>query len=485
MHPHRPSLVASVLAVALATAPLASAQTDWPRFRGPNGSGVAQSSRLPVQFGPAENVVWKTSLPPGHSSPVLTENRIFLTAHEEDKLITICLDRATGEVLWRRRAPRDRDEKRDPRNGPASPTPAVDAEHVGVFFPDFGLLCYDHGGNLQWQRPLGPFNNIYGMGASPILVGDLLVLVCDQSTGSFAIALDKHDGSIVWKVDRPEAKSGHSTPILYQPPEGGTELLVPGSFQLTAYATATGQKRWWVRGLSFEMKSTPVMDEQSVYVNGYGSPWNQPGKQVSIPEFETMLQASDADGNGFLARDELPEKRDKAFFGFIDLDGNRQLSAAEWNYYRAAMASKNGMLAIRLGGEGDMTDSHIRWQEHRSVPQLPSPLLYKGILYMIDDGGIATSLDPATGQVIHRGRLAGAVDDFYASPVAADDKIFCASRSGKVVVVKPDGSLGVLALNDLAEPCYATPAIGSGRIYLRTAGTLYAFGLTGERERGR
>jgi outer membrane protein assembly factor BamB len=209
--------------------------SQWSRFRGSNGTGVADTTGLPAEFGPEENVIWKTALPPGPSSPILSDDRIFLTAYEGQKLWTLGLDRLTGRILWRREAPREREEKIDDRNSPASPSPVTDGKSVYVFFPEYGLIAYDVQGNEMWRYPLGPFNNTYGMGASPILADDKVLLVCDQQTDSFVIALGKEDGRLHWKADRPEAKSGHSTPILYHPEEGATQLIVPGSFLLTAY----------------------------------------------------------------------------------------------------------------------------------------------------------------------------------------------------------------------------------------------------------
>ena len=222
-----------VLAGTLAT----QTESTWSRFRGPNGTGIAETAGLPVEFGPEKNVVWKTGLPTGYSSPVLSNEHIFLTAFEEESLLTYCLDRGTGEVVWRRSIARTRSARLDPRNNPASPTPAVDADTVVVFFEDFGMVAYDHAGDEQWRLPLGPFNNEYGMGASPILVGDKVFLACDQSTDSFLIAVSKTDGETVWKVDRPQATSGHCTPIVYQPDSGAPQLILPGSFFLDAYDT--------------------------------------------------------------------------------------------------------------------------------------------------------------------------------------------------------------------------------------------------------
>jgi outer membrane protein assembly factor BamB len=141
------------------------------------------------------------------------------------------------------------------------------------------------------------------------------------------------------------------------------------------------------------------------------------------------------------------------------------------------MDSENGMLAIRLGGAGDMTTRSVVWAYRRAVPQLPSPLIYQHVLYMVNDGGIVTTLQPATGELIKQGRLKGAIDRYYASPVAADGKIFMSSEKGKVAVLRPGGDLEPAVINDVQDDIYATPALLDGRIYLRTRHTLYCFGL--------
>jgi outer membrane protein assembly factor BamB len=444
----------------------------WSRFRGPNGSGISTSVHVPTEFGPETNVIWKTELPFGHSSPALTRDRLFLTAARSDRLVTICLDRSSGRILWEREAPRARREKLDSRNGPAGPTPATDGTNVFVFFADFGLLSYDGNGRERWRLPLGPFNNLYGMGASPVLVGDLVVLTCDQNTNSFIIAVAQRDGRIRWKTERPEAHSGHSTPILFTPDGGPTQIIVPGSFFLTAYAAASGEKIWWVGGLSFELKSTPVVSGDTLYINGFGTPQNQPGAHPSIPAFADVRREY-ADTGGIVRLAAMPNGDSRSW---IDLDSNGEISASEWDYYRAAMASENGMLAIRLGGRGDVSDTNVRWKYHKAVPQLPSPLVYRNVLYMVNDGGIVTALHPDTGAELGQGRLKGAIDHYYASPVAADGKIFMLSETGKVAVLAPGGGLEPVAVNDLGDEIYATPAISGGRIYLRTRSRLYCFG---------
>jgi outer membrane protein assembly factor BamB len=466
----------SILVATLLTMPLAAAPVDWSRFRGPNGSGLSEATRIPTEFGPDRNVIWRLPLPQGHSSPILFENRIYLTAFRGDELVTLAIDRLAGKILWERSAPTVKTRLIDKRNNAASPSPAVEANGVYVFFPDYGLIAYDAAGKELWKRPLGPFNNIYGMGASPVIVGNLLVLACDQSLGSYVMALDKRTGKEVWKVNRPEAKSGHSTPILWRGSDGRDQILLPGSFLLTAYDAATGKKLWWVGGLSFEMKSTPIIKGDTIYVNGYGAPVNDPGNKVTVPTAAEVWKTADVNGDGVLQKTEFPKYTQAFWFDVADLDINGSLNQDEWAYYRAALDSENGMLAIRLGGSGDMTDKAIRWKYQRSVPQLPSPLLYGNVLYMVNDNGIVTVLNPDTGELLKQGRLTGAPGPVFASPVAADGHVYFTTEAGAVVVVLPGADLTVKTVNALNEDAYATPAIADGRLYVRTTQALYAFG---------
>jgi outer membrane protein assembly factor BamB len=437
---------------------------------------VSTAASVPTEFGPSKNLLWRLPLPPGHSSPILHGNRIYLTAYRGHTLVTLAIDREAGRILWERTAPDVTTKIIDKRNNPASPSPAVEEGGVYVFFPDYGLIAYDPSGDERWTMPLGPFNNIYGMGASPVIAGDLVVLACDQSVGSYIVAVDKRTGSVRWKVDRPEAKSGHSTPIVWRGPDGRDQILQAGSFLLTAYDAATGRKLWWSGGLSFEMKSTPVIGGDTLYVNGYGAPVNDPGNKITVPTADEVWKAKDADGDGLLSKPEFPDYTRPFWFGVADLDANGTLTRDEWAYFRAALDSENGMLAIRLGGSGDVTDTAIRWKYQRSVPQLPSPLLYRGILYMVNDNGIVTALDPPTGAVIRQGRLAGAPGAVFASPVAADGHVFFTTEAGAVAVVEPGSDLAVKRVNELGEETYATPAIADGRLYVRTTAALYAFG---------
>jgi outer membrane protein assembly factor BamB len=476
----------TLLVAILLASPLAGLAADeWSQFRGPNGSGVSETKGLPTEFGPGKNVVWKTELPAGHSSPVLTRDRIFITAHNADKLFVICLDRQTGKILWQREAPRSRAGRLQNVNGPASPSPVTDGSNVYVFFQDFGMISYDDAGKERWKLPLGPFNMFYGFGASPILVDDKVILPVDQDNpASYLLAVDKNSGRLRWKVDRPVVISGYSTPIIYKPAQGPKQIIVPESFQLSAYSVEDGKRVWWVRGLACEMKSIASHDSEYLYINGWGFPQNQPGKQVQTIGFDEALIAYDKDKDHMITKSEvsaaggagLMDRMLTGAFEAFDTDRDEKLNTKDWEVFRAMMASENGLLAIKMGGQGDQTANAIRWRYTKPVPQVPSTLLYQGVLYMINDSGILISFDPTTGNVVKQGRLHGAIDKYFSSPVAADDKVFLIGQGGQVSVLKAASDWQVLAVNELDDECYATPAIADGRIYIRTRSALYSFG---------
>ena len=482
------SALASVLALGAAPGAAALGEDgdgagEWARFRGPNGAGLGPEGALPTSFGPGEAVLFRAPLPPGHSSPILAGGRVHVTGFSESEFVTLALDAGTGEPLWRARARRERNTEVDSRNNAASPSVAADEEAVFAFFPDLGLLAYDASGRERWRTPLGPFDNLYGMGASPILAGDSVVLVLDQKLDSEILAFDRETGEIRWRTGRPEASSGHSTPILRRT-DAGLEVIAPGSFRLTAYDLADGSARWWVDGLPWEMKSTPLLVDGRLFVNGYGAPLNQPGNQRTAPAFAEALREMDDDGDGSISEGEA-EGHPASWFSVIDLGSDGALGEDDWRYYESVLASQNGVLAIRPGapGErGDLTGPNTLWSYRRRVPQLPSPLFYRGVLYLVNDGGIVTALDPETGRLLSQNRLAGAVDAYYASPVAADGKLFFVSELGMAVVARPldpgeeAAELVVLRVNPLDEAVYATPAIAPSRLFIRTVEHLYAFG---------
>jgi outer membrane protein assembly factor BamB len=477
-----PTPAAILLTVLTSLLAQASSPSDWSRFRGPNGGGVSPTTGVPTEFGPARNVVWKTAVPPGHSSPVLSGSRLFLTALEGETLLVLAFDRATGRELWRHELPRARKDRLDGPNGPASPSAATDGTRVYAFFQDFGLIALTMDGREAWRLPLGPFNLAYGFGASPIVVDDVVLLAVDQDTGSYLLAVHADSGRVKYKVDRPGVISGYSTPTVYQPKAGGKQIVIPESFQLSAYAIEDGRRVWWVRGLACEMKSVASTDGETLYVNGWGFSQNQPGTQIPTVPFAEGLTRYDKNNDGRIAKEEISGEdrmdrmlRGNAGFPAFDLDRNGSLDAKEWDVFRMMLAAENGLLAITLGGRGDMTSSAIKWRYQRPVPQVPSTLLYHGVLFMVNDSGILISFDPATGTVLKQGRLKGAIDKYFASPVGADGKLFLISQDGTLSVVTAKGEWEILTVNALEDEVYATPAIADRRIYIRTKSMLYSF----------
>lgn len=444
------------------------AHAQWTQFRGPNAQGIGGEQPLPVEFGPDRNAIWKTALPPGHSSPVLTRDRIFVTAFEPGKLAAICLNRADGKVLWRRDVAPARENKLRKPNNSAAASPVTDGRNVYVFFQDFGLISYSKDGRERWRVPLGPFRIYYGYGASPILAEGKVILPVDQDGGeSYLLAVDAATGKTRWKIARPDVISGYSTPVIH-----GKHLLIAESFQLSAYSIATGERAWKVAGLACEMKSVPSVSGNKLYINGWGFAENQPGQQIPLKPFEEALTESDKDRDGKVARLEMPHPRLRSpgYFSAFDLDTDGFLNRAEWDVARAMLASENGLLAI------DLEKRTVDWKYQRPVPQVPSTLLYRGVLFMVNDSGILISFDPASGNVIKQGRLQGAIDKYFASPVGAAGKVWLVSQDGTVSVVRASGEWEVEAVNKLGEEVFATPAIDSGRIFIRASGSLYCFG---------
>jgi len=449
---------------------------DWPQLRGPNGSGLCLScGQLPSEFGPNKNVEWKTELPVGKSSPILVGDRIFVTGSEGDDLITICLSRATGKVRWRRSIRAARREAQHALNQRAAPTAVTDGKSVFVFFADFGLVAYDFEGKQRWQLPLGPFNSQHGVVASPVYADRRVILVCDTDTDAYIISVDSDSGKIAWKAPR-DVINGYSTPIIYRPARGPAQVIAPGSYQLTAYSVVNGEQLWFVRGLTCQPKSAPTIVGDILYFSGW-TPGNDAGEQAELPPFAEVITTADADHDGKLSQTELPKPwQPTGSWRAIDLDRDGFLNEREWTFFRTRRASRNGLLAVKLGGSGDVTKTHVLWRFEKSLPDVPAPLVYKDVVFLVRSGGIATTLNAQTGKVLKQARLTGALDDYYASPIGVDGKVYIASEHGKVVVLRAAGDWEILAVNDFDSDIYATPAIAEGKMYIRTQNALYAIG---------
>ena len=190
-----------------------------------------------------------------------------------------------------------------------------------------------------------------------------------------------------------------------------------------------------------------------------------------------MIAAADANHDTKLAQSELPKPwQPTGTWRAIDLDRDVFLNEREWTFFRTRRASRNGLLAVKLEGSGDVTDTHVLWRYEKSLPDVPTPLVYKNVVFLVRSGGIATTLDARTGRVLKQARLTGALEDYYASPIGADDKVYIASEHGKVVVLRAAGEWEILAINEFDSDIYATPALSEGRMYIRTQSALYAIG---------
>jgi outer membrane protein assembly factor BamB len=449
--------------------------SDWSQFRGPGASAVATDGEPPVYFGPASNVLWKVALPAGNSSPVIWGERLFLTACDKPRLQTLCLNRRDGKTLWTQSITPERIEPTNRTSTPAAPSSVTDGKRVVVYFGSFGLLAYDFEGRELWRRPLPPPVVDFGTGTSPILVGDLLILNRDQDLGSELLALDKRTGKTVWRVARPGFRRGFATPFLWRH-DGHEELIVPGSLWLKSYDLKNGAENWTVSGMSRVPASSPTAGDDLLFC----ASWNAGGDEsdrVVMPPFDEFARDHDQNHDGKLTADEIPAGPVRERFSQMDLNKDGVVTAAEWQLMREMFAQTgNALLAIRPGGSGDITATHMAWKVTRSLPYVASPLYHRGRVYTIKNGGLVSCYDAKTGQPFYQDERLDAPGDYYASIIAAGDKVFLASLDGVVTVLQAGDHLNVLARNRFGEAISATPAIVEGKLYLRTANQLFAIG---------
>ncbi len=421
-----------LLVLALA-AGLRADDTNWPQFRGPRGDGISTSTGLPVTWSDTSHVKWAT---PIHgrawSSPVIWDNQIWLSTATPDgrELFAVCVDRDTGKMV--------RDEKlfaiaapqaAHPFNTYASPTPVIEAGRVYVTFGSPGTACLDTAtGKVLWDRRDFVCNHFRGAGSSPILYGDLFILNFDGSDHQFVVALDKHTGKTVWRTERsidykdldsdgkPESDGDFRKAFAtcdVADLDGVTTLLSQGSKALYAYDPLTGKERWRVEERSNYSGSTrPVVGLGLVFVP---SGW-----------------------------------------------------------------SNGQLLAIREGRAGEVLDAaaeppagmqlRVVWKTRTHVPKKPSLLLLDGLLYGLDDIGVATCWDAKTGKVVWSQRIGGT---YSASPLAAEGHIYFCSEDGKTTVVAAGREFKKLAENQLGDGFMASPAVSGRALFLRSHTQLY------------
>ena len=438
----RPLVLSSILlgVAALAAADPDPAATAWPQFRGPGGQGISNETGLPLTWSQTENVAWKTPIPGrGHSSPVVWGNRIFLTtavegdvtkpgftgakhfaegkefvhpdgvgADRRQTLKVLALDADTGKVLWEQTAWEGNPfDTRHRRGSFASPTPVVDGERVYAWFGSEGLYTYDLDGKLLWKAELGGIATVgVGVGTSPVLHGELVIVQCDEDDGekSFIAALDRRTGKEAWRVAR-KVQVSWATPVIVKA-GGHDELVTAGAESIIAYDPATGKELWRAKGLASNAVPSPVAGPDVVVLtSGYPS--------------------------------------------------------------KVAMA-------IKPGGSGDVTGTpRVLWRYEKGTAYVPSPILYRDLVYLVTDRGLVTAIDAKTGAVKYEGGRPPIPATFMASPVVIDGRIVLMSEDGDAFVIKPGPVHEVERTNSLGEPIFASPAISQGRIFIRGASNLY------------
>jgi outer membrane protein assembly factor BamB len=493
MTPLTPKVSLAILGIVILVWGAGTLHADWPQFRGPNSSGHAQGASPPIEFGPGKNELWRVPIGVGHSSPCIVGDSIFLTTSDKEKrsLEVVCIGRADGKIRWRRAVKVGKVEKGHPSFNPASSTPASDGQRVVAYFGSFGLICFDMAGAKQWEIKLPLTKSYSGNATSPIIVGNKVILYRANYTDHFLLAVDKKTGKEIWK--KPQSRkftteiSAAATPIVV-----GDMLIVHSVRAVLAFKIADGQTVWEANSPT-TATSTPVVTDKEVIV----AAWNQSGEPALVPvfpPFEKLIAENDKDGDKVISPGELPklwffhrsEGTDAPYngaplrFSHADRDKNGKIVAKEWNNLLRYLAERrknnipHGLMVIKLDSKGTVKPSEVRYLERKGIPEVPSPLVHKGHVYFVKNGGILTCLELKSGIQKYRMRTRGK-GTYYASPIIAGDKMFLTSGEGKISVVSLGDDPDVLATNDMKEKTYATPAIVDGVIYVRTHKTLSAY----------
>jgi outer membrane protein assembly factor BamB len=484
-----------VALVAVASGATAGEGREWPQFRGPGARQTADGQTIPDEFGPDRNVHWKTAVPAGHSSPVVWGERIFLTGYEGQTLSVLAYDRSSGALLWKTDFQASGEEPLLHRDAtPAAPTPCTDGERVFAYFGTYGLVALDMSGERVWERRFPVGKSAFGTGSSPILDEGTLYLVRDISGFSAVHAFDAATGEEKWMTPRPEAGLNYSTPLVWRN-QLRKELVVAGSTLVKSYDTATGEPLWWVGGQTVFICPSPTASPEMLYFGGWSTPnagvedrleagfGPESGVTAELLDDPPRLVAHlDRNGDGRLQREEVPEGRARDAFPYLDADRSgtwdvHEMKRTAERYRR--VPGRNVLVAIRAGGEGDVTDTHVVWERTKGIPYVASPLLYGGRLYYVKKGGYVSSVDATSGDPLFEQARLGEGGEYYASPIGVGNRVLIGSVRGTLFVLGTGDELEIVARNQFDEGIFATPAVVSNTLYLRTEGHLYAIGGDG------
>jgi outer membrane protein assembly factor BamB len=472
-----PLIKVSLLLLALSylgTAALKGAEAGVTYFRSDAGLQTG-TGPLPDRFDDPQMLKWRVKLDSGHSTPVFRSGKIFVTTYRSDskELALEALDEQTGQPIWRRAIVPKQVEQTHPIGNPATATPACDGEHLFVFFGSAGLFCYDLDGRKVWEQKMGPFQDEYGAGSSPILFRDKVIINQDHDIDSFLAAFDRASGRQLWRTPRPDAVRSYSTPAIWTH-NGRPELLMAGALRLTAYDPSEGKPLWWVNGLARIVIPTPLTSGPLIYMASW-APGADAGKRINLVSWQSALEKWDANHDGKLAMSEIDDKDVLDRFVRMDLDRDGMLNQTEWERHAEVFRrAQNSLLAIKPTGSGELKDDVIVWKHSRGVPYVATPVLDRGILWMVKEGGIVTKLDATSGELLQEERVPG-FGNYFASPVAGDGRVYFASEAGTVSIVASERDWRLISSHDFHEKIYATPCLKGDRLFLRTDRALYCF----------
>ncbi|MCA9069242.1 MAG: PQQ-binding-like beta-propeller repeat protein, partial [Planctomycetaceae bacterium] len=391
------------------------------------------------------------------------------TMDKGPKVETVALNAKDGKVLWRREATMTHPDK---GKRLATATPATDGELVFSFFGSSGLHCYDAEGHPQWMKDFGPLVNQFNHAASPLIVGNRVILLIDHDGDSLLVALDKQTGKELWRSHRFVFGRNYASPVIWKSNDA-TWVLVIGSGVLVGYEVESGTPAWYVRSTCAVVNPSPVVGDNGwIYVHG-----SSPSSGAKSTPFGRLVKSYDGNQDEALQLEELPPSFLKTFFSRFDRDTSGGISEKEYDEFKdISRPFQKGMVAIKPGGAGEWSQSQLAWTVSRSMPRTPSALYQSGVIYVVNEGGVLQSLDAKTGTVLHQGRIA-ARGTIYSSPVLGDGKIYIGTLNGEVTVISAEPQWKTLHSAKLDSEIQACPAIADGRVYFRTKTSLYCFGL--------
>lgn len=481
---------ASLLYSTLATA------DNWPSFRGSSDGFVAESD-IPTEFGPGNHEAWSIDLPRGHSSPTVWNGQVYLTAHtpKTNTLHVYALDGKSGAESWHKEISVEEVERFiHPDGSAAASSIATNGSHVIAYFASSGLYCFNADGKQLWQFPMEAARTYSGASSSPVIHDNIVYVQRVASGSSFVVAIDVNDGSQLWRHDFPVfgrlmSKSGAATVRVKD-----DQLIVHNTTGVSAHDLKTGKINWSVRAATTATSSLVVSD-----THVFAATYVQTGEEAlrpDVPTWATLLKSADKDNDQKVSAAEFP--RDLFWFrrpegeaspqsspririNHVDFNKDGKVGEQEWAGFKQRFESNrenvtdHGLLAIQLGGDGDVTKTHMAVLEKQGLPEVPSPVLGNDQLFMVKNGGILTCFDIKANTRLYRQRL-GTTGTHFASPILTGNLLIVCDGNGQVVIADISGERPkVVSKNALNDRIFATPTIVDNTLYIRTESKLYAF----------